>query len=365
MISKTYEIQELADRVGAQIIGDRDKKVSAIMPLESAGPSDLSFFSPKSKRSHNEMMLLARSTKAAAVLVKEYEQSIPCTQLCVSNPMGAVIALSELFAPDASPAVGIHPQAAVSASARLGKNVSVGPFAVVGDDVVIGDDSVVHPHAVIYRGATIGKRCVIHSGAVIRENVRMGDDCLIQNGVVLGGDGFGYVPDKVLGHRRIPHIGTLVLGDRVDIGANATIDRAMLGESRVGTATKIDNLVMVGHNCVIGERSLLCGMVGVSGSCTIGDDVILAGNVGVADHLTVGNKVRAAAKAGIATNIPPGIDVAGHPAVPAAQWRRQFTALKRLPELFRTVRDLKKSLGIANAEELSEVSGEAAAESIE
>ena len=328
----------------AEVIGDREQKIFRVMPLARAERGDLSFFAPKSKRQQQQIYSEAKASGASAVLVREYDTNIPCTQVITSDPLAAAMRLAQLFAGQAAVHAGVHPQASVDPSAKLGSGVSVGAFAVVANDVVIGEGTIIHPHAVIYSGASIGKNCVIHAGAVIREFVTLGDDCLIQNGVVLGGDGFGYVPDKVLGHRRIPHFGTLVLASGVDVGANATIDRAMLGEARVGKATKIDNLVMVGHNCDIGERVLLCGQVGVSGSVTIGDDVILAGDVGVADHVRIGSNVRAAAKAGITADVPPGVDIAGHPEVDAGQWRRQSLLIKRLPEVFRKVRELDKLL---------------------
>jgi UDP-3-O-[3-hydroxymyristoyl] glucosamine N-acyltransferase len=361
MLTKAYTVQELAQRLQAEVIGDRDKSLKRIMPLERASADDLSFLAPSSRRNQSEMLEAARRTKAGAVLVKEYDADIPATQICTPNPMAAVIGLSPLFAPAVRPEPGVHPQACVSETAVLGRNVSVGAFAVIGDFVEIGDDTVIHPHVVIYTGAVIGKQCTIHSGATIREFVRLGDDCLIQNGVVLGGDGFGYIPDKVLGHRRIPHIGTLVLDSGVDIGANSTVDRAMLGEASIGRASKIDNLVMVGHNCEIGERVLMCGMVGVSGSCKIGNDVILAGNVGVADHITIGDNVRAAAKAGITSDVSPNQDIAGHPQIPASSWRRQRVLIERLPELFRKVKELDKFLSRTQPAEEAESEATSAA----
>lgn len=335
-------VQHIAELIHGELRGSGAGIVSGIEPLASAGAGDLTFLAPTGrKRKSAALVETANQTQAAAVIVSNYSDDIQAPQIRVQNPMGAVVMLSQMLAPAPVPPAGVHPTAIVSPSARLGTGVSVGAYAVIGDDVEIGDKTTLHPHVVIYEGARIGSQCIIHAHASIREYVIVGDDCVIQNGVVIGGDGFGYYPDRQVGHARIPHIGTVELGDHVDCGANTTVDRAMLGATRVGASSKIDNLVMVGHNTQIGKRVLLCGKVGVSGSCDIGDDVILGGDVGVADHTVIGPRTKVAARAGITGDLAGDMIMAGHPAIEVTAWRRQSAVLPKLPELMRAFRRLQ------------------------
>lgn len=337
-------VETIAQKLGAEVRGNKEVCLTQIKPLEDATKTDLSFFSPTAKRKTNSLLELARNTQAGALLIPQYEPEIHTTQIITPNPLAAVIALAPLFSrlPEAIP--GVHPQAVVGDGVTLGKNVSIGAFAVIGDEVVIGDDTVIHPHVVIYAGASIGKRCILHAGAVIREFVSVGDNCVIQNGVVVGGDGFGYTPNEKGEHQRIPHLGTTVLEDGVDIGANATVDRAMLGETRIGAGTKIDNLVMVGHNVKVGKNNIFCSQVGISGSTKLGNNVVLAGQVGVADHIVIGNNVRAAARSGITRDIAENTDIGGFPAGPSDEWRRQAAITAKLPDLYKRLQELEKKV---------------------
>lgn len=344
MQNQSLTVEKVANILSAEIKGNAQTVIKSIMPLEEAGQNDLSFFAPTSKRNAQMMEEKAINSKAGALLVKEFEAKFKCAQIKTENPLAAVVLLAEMFFSPKKPKAEISTQASISPSAKIGKDVYIGAFSVIGEDVTIEDNCIIHPHVVIYQGAKIGKNCVIHSGAVIREFVELGENCFIQNGVVLGGDGFGYFPDAKIGHRRIPHIGNLVLAKGVDIGCNATIDRSMLGSARIDENTKIDNLVMIGHNAIIGKRTIICGAVGISGSCKIGDDVILAGGVGVADHVEIGNNVRAAARAGITSSIPEKTDVAGHPQTTASAWRKQAILISKLPEINADLKKIKKKL---------------------
>lgn len=338
-------VQEVSELTRGELRGTGSTVILGIEPLASAAENDLTFFAPSGrKRNSAELVERAENTRAAAILVREFSDSIPVAQIRVANPMAAVVMLAHHLAPPPRPASGVHPTAIVAESARIGEGVSIGAYCVVGADVELGDGTILHPHVVIYAGAVLGANCIIHAHASIREYVVLGEDCMIQNGVVIGGDGFGYFPDPKVGHARIPHIGTVEFGDHVDVGANSTVDRATLGATRVGSGSKIDNLVMVGHNNQIGKRAILCGKVGVSGSCTIGDDVILGGDVGVADHSTLGNHVHAAAKAGITGDIASDSIVAGHPAIDVNVWRRQSAVLPKLPDLIRSFRRLQRQV---------------------
>ena len=267
------------------------------------------------------------------LLVKEFDEGILSTQIKVGNPLGAIVQIAPLFRITGQES-GIHPTAVVHETAIVADSASIGAFVVIGAHCVIGERTTIYPQTVLYNHVTVGSDGIIHAGAVIREGCILGNDCLLQPGAVVGGEGFGYIPDKTVGHRRIPHIGNVVLEDGVDLGANTTIDRATLGETRIGSGTKIDNLVQVGHNVRIGSRSLLCAQVGISGSCEIGDEVVLAGQAGLADHVKLGDKVRVAAKSGVSSDVEQG-DVAGYPHQEATKWRRTQVAIKYLPELLK------------------------------
>ncbi|MDD2941408.1 MAG: UDP-3-O-(3-hydroxymyristoyl)glucosamine N-acyltransferase [bacterium] len=331
-------IAEIAAIISGEIAPESDNAgsiyISNIKPLESAIEGDLSFFAPKARKQYRAMLQLASNSPATAIITAKYYEEIATTQIIVANPMAAIITLSHRLARKQSSTPGIHQLAFVDPSACIAQSASIAPFCFVGKNVSIGENTILHSHSVVYDGATIGQNCELHAHSVVREYSILGDDCNLQPGAIVGGDGFGYIYNKDSGYQRIPHIGITVLENHVDLGANATVDRAMLGETRIGSGSKLDNLVMIGHNVEVGTRTIMCAQVGVSGSTKIGSGVTLAGKVGVADHITVGNGVRAAAMSGIAGDIPENTEVGGYPAVPAAEWRRTCVALRRLPELF-------------------------------
>lgn len=338
----SYTVKQIAEKVGAQIFGDTSVKVSGIKPLETAGEEDLSFFAPTSKKRTAELLAKARQSKAGALFVAEHDESLNCPQLVCPNPLGAVVQLGALFRIQTKPGVGIHPTAVIDPSATVGSECRIGPYAVIGKNVRIGNRCVIYSHVVVYDEAVLGDECVIHAHAVIREGVVLGDDCLVQNGVVLGGDGFGYYPDREGNHQRIPHIGNVRLANHVDVGANTTIDRATLGETKIDEGAKIDNLVMIGHNVIVGKQSLLCAQVGISGSTEIGNHVVLGGQTGVADHVRIADGVRTAAKSGIAGDITEKMDVGGIPERTVGSWHREQIALQKLPTLMRRINKLLK-----------------------
>lgn len=344
-------IAQLVNHVHGEICGNDIDIVGGhildgISPLEEATPSQLSFLYASAPKEYRHLRELARNTKAGAVLVSKYDEKIPSIQILVPHPLHSVINVAPLFCSKPKPPIGIHPTAVIEPSAVVAGSARIGAFCYIGANVKIGEGTILHPHVVIYDSAIIGSHCLIHSQAVIREGVIVQDNCLIQNGVVVGGDGFGYIPVPNQGLERIPHIGTVVLESGVDLGANTTIDRATFGKTVIGRGSKIDNLVMVGHNVKTGKSCIFCGQVGVAGSSVIGDGVILGGQTGVADHLVIGDKVRAAAKTGIGRSIDAATDVAGIPARDASSWRRECAALKRLPDLLRQLTPEEDSTSI-------------------
>ncbi len=229
-------------------------------------------------------------------------------------------------------------------SAVLGAGVHVAALAVVGARARIGARSVLHPHVVVYEDAVVGEDCLLHSGVQVRERCRLGDRVIVQNGAVIGGDGFGFVRDREGRHHKIPQVGVVVIEDDVEIGALTAIDRASLGETRIGRGSKLDNLVQVGHSVTVGADSILCAQVGVAGSSRLGSNVTLAGQVGVADHTAVGDGVIATGQTGLRGVVEPKTIVSGSPAIENRAWLKSTAAFAKLPELQKRVLELEKKL---------------------
>ena len=233
----------------------------------------------------------------------------------------------------------------VDPSATLGQGVHVGPLAVVGPRVRVGARTVLHPHVVLYADVEIGEDCVLHSGVHVRERCRLGHRVIVQIGAALGGDGFGFARDAEGRYHKIPQVGVVVIEDDVEIGALTAVDRAALGETRVGRGTKIDNLVQIGHSVTIGRDSVVAGQVGIAGSARIGERVTLAGQVGVVGHLTVGDGAIVTAQSGIPSSVPPGAVISGSPAFDNKTWLRATAIFAKLPDLLKRVRALERRLG--------------------
>jgi UDP-3-O-[3-hydroxymyristoyl] glucosamine N-acyltransferase len=255
-----------------------------------------------------------------------------------ANPYLAFARTLELFYRPPRYAPGIHSTAAIHASARIGLHSHIGAYVVIDEDVEIGESSVLLPHVVIYRGAHIGKNFFAHAHAVVREYCRLGDNVVLQNGAVVGGDGFGFAKDDKGAWHKIVQSGPTVVEDDVEIQANACVDRASVGETRVKRGSKIDNLVQVGHGSTVGENSLLCAQVGLAGSTEVGNHVILAGQVGVAGHCRIGDGAVATAQSGIPNDVEDGKVVSGYPAIENKQWLRCVAAFQRLPEMVKAMR---------------------------
>jgi UDP-3-O-[3-hydroxymyristoyl] glucosamine N-acyltransferase len=309
------------------------REITGVAGIEEAGPTQLTFVA------NPKYAPLARTTAAGAILVGLDFPEIGTPVLRTANPYLAFARAIELYYQPPVYAPGVHRLASVDPSARLGAGAHVGPFAVIGPDAVIGEDATILAHAVIYEGARIGHRFFAHAHSIVRENCVLGDDVTLQNGAIVGADGFGFAKDGSA-WSKIVQSGAAVLGDRVEVQANACVDRASIGETRVHAGAKIDNLVQVGHGSTVGENTLLCAQVGLAGSSRIGRDVILAGQVGVAGHCTVGDGAVATAQSGIPSDVAPGAVVSGYPAIPNRQWLRASAAFARLPEM---VRRLQKS----------------------
>jgi len=319
-------------------------EITDVAPLETAGPGTITFLADR------RLAGKLATTGASAVILGQADPEIPRPTLRAAHPYLAFVGAIELFHPAERPPAGMHPTAVVAPSAVIGANASIGPHAVVGERVVIGRDAVLHPRVTIYPRVRIGDGFTAHAGVTVREDVTIGHRVTLHAGAVIGSDGFGYVPSAA-GHRKIPQIGTVVLEDDVEIGANATVDRAALGQTVVARGVKIDNLVMVAHGCRIGPGSMLAAQTGIAGGVSLGSFVMLGGQVGVSGHLTIGDGVQVAAQSGIHENIPAGRIYGGYPAVEVRTWRRTTASLLRLPEVLRRLRRIEARLGLRASDE--------------
>ncbi|HWE51461.1 MAG TPA: UDP-3-O-(3-hydroxymyristoyl)glucosamine N-acyltransferase [Bryobacteraceae bacterium] len=329
------KLTELARLLDCPLSGDGEIEISGVQGLESAAPGQITFLSspkyaPKLK-----------TTKASAVIATQPLPDLPT--VISTNPYLDFARALALFYQPPRPKPGIHPAASIAATATIGENASIGPFVAVGENVVIGRNAVLHPHAVIYEGAQIGDDFTAHSHSVVREFCRIGDRVILQNGVVIGGDGFGFAKRADSTHYKIVQSGITVIEDDVEIQSLTSVDRATFGETRVQRGAKIDSLVQIGHNCVVGEDNIICSQTGLAGSSILEKNVLLAGQVGISGHLTIHEGVTVYAQSGIGGDVPANSRVSGSPAFDASQWLRAITAFQKLPEILRTVRELKKS----------------------
>jgi UDP-3-O-[3-hydroxymyristoyl] glucosamine N-acyltransferase len=332
------KLKDIAAKLSCALEGDGEIEIFGVATLEGAKEGEISFLA--NPKYYPEL----RTTKASAIIVSEDFQPFDKPLLKHKNPYLAFAKAIEIFYPAPEPPPHIHSTAWIATSAVIGKNVSIGAHAYVGEHVVIGDRTKVGARCVILDEAIIGTDTLLHPGCIICERVRIGSRCIIQNNAVIGADGFGYAKRDDGSWYKIRQAGTVVIEDDVEIGACSTIDRASLGETRVGAGTKIDNLVQVGHGSQIGRNCLICAQVGLAGSTKVGNNVILAGQVGAAGHLTIGHGVIATAQTGIPSSVEPGKIISGYPAIDNKLWLRSSAVFARLPELQKSVRDLQRRL---------------------
>ncbi len=329
------KLKDIAAKLGARLEPPgADAEITGVAAIEAAVPGEITFIA------NPKYAAAARTTRASAIIVEEgfpaLENDRP--SLRTTNPQYAYARAAEIFYRPVEYERGVHPTAAVHPTARIGRNASLGAHVVIDAEVEIGENCTLLPHVVIYRGVKIGRNFFAHSHVAVRENCRIGDNVLLHNGVVIGSDGFGFAKDDHGRWYKIPQSGKVVIEDDVEIQANCCIDRASLGETRIGRNTKIDNLTHVAHNCTVGENSMLCAQVGLAGSTEVGSNVILAGQVGVAGHCRIGDGVVVTAQSGTHGDIAPGAMVSGSPAFDHKQWRRSVAIFARLPELARAIR---------------------------
>ena len=339
------KLHELARRLGCRLEGDPSMEIHGVAGIEQAAPGEVTFLANRRYAPN------LKTTRASAVFVEdgvEVERepgTAPLAQLRTANPYLAFAKAIEMFYDVPKYPPGIHSTAVIAKSAKIGAGAHVGPYCFVEEDAVIGENAVLHSFVTIYRGARIGANFFAHAHAVVREFCRIGDRVILQNGVIIGGDGLGYAKNADGTWYKMAQSGPAVLEDDVEVQANACIDRATVGETRIGRGTKIDDLVRVGHASKVGANSMLCGQVGLAGSTRIGENCILAGQVGTAGHLTVGDGTVITAQSGVPNDVPPHALYSGYPAVENREWLRMMAALRRLPELQKRVAELEEKIG--------------------
>jgi UDP-3-O-[3-hydroxymyristoyl] glucosamine N-acyltransferase len=335
-VGNEFRLSDLAARAGARLTGEGDVVVTGVAPIEEAGPGQVTFLANPKYTS------FARTSSASAIIAKDRVEGSQAAFLLSDNPYYTFACVVELFHPPVRRPAGISPSASIHPGARLGKDVTVFPFAVVEDGAVVGDRTVLSPGVVVGEEAVVGEDCLLYPNVVLYRGVRVGSRVILHAGCVIGSDGFGFAPSPE-GFRKIPQVGTVEIGDDVEIGANSTVDRAALGVTRIGKGTKLDNLVQVGHNVAIGTDTVIAAQTGISGSCRIGNRVMIGGQAGLAGHLEVEDGIMLGAKCGVAGSVraSEGRVWSGIPVMPHPVWLRMSMLLPKLPDLFRRVKRLE------------------------
>jgi UDP-3-O-[3-hydroxymyristoyl] glucosamine N-acyltransferase len=337
----SLKLRELAERLDCRLEGPEsgDLEITRVAAVDAAQPGDLTFVA-----NTRYLSLLPETRASAVILGDDGPRSAPCAVLRAPQPRLAFARAIDVLLPAVPIERGVSPLASVAPDAELGPDVSIGPFAVIGSRAVIGARAVVHAHGVVGPGARIGEDSILHPRVSVRERVMLGRRVVVQDGAVIGSDGFGFERQADGEHFKMPQRGEVVIEDDVEIGANTTIDRPAVGETRIKAGAKIDNLVQIAHGVNVGRRALLAAQVGVAGSTVIEEDVVLAGQVGVAGHLRLGRGVVATAQTGIPNSVAPGEFISGYPAIANREWLKSSAIFRQLPALKKRVVELEQRI---------------------
>lgn len=340
-------VKEIAELVGGKIEGDSSIKIQGASGIKEAHPGDVTFLA------NSKYQSLMKETKATVIIVP-LDVSAPKGKTIIKHesPSLAFAKIMEKLGPEPIKySKGIHSTAIIGKNVKLGKDICIQAYVVIEDDAQIGDNTVVCSGSFIGKDAKIGADVLIYPRVVIRERVSIGNRCIIHSGSVIGSDGFGYATVRGI-HHKIPQIGTVLIEDDVEIGANVTIDRARFDKTWIKKGTKIDNLVQIAHNVVIGENSIIVAQTGISGSTIVGNNVTLAGQSGTVGHIEIGDNAIIAARAGVTKSIAPGQIVSGYPAIPHNEAKKMQAIMHRLPKLYDRIIKLEKKLGIKQGSEV-------------
>jgi UDP-3-O-[3-hydroxymyristoyl] glucosamine N-acyltransferase len=334
-------VQEIARLVGGEFVGDGEREITNIAKIEDAGEGNISFIAnPKYAKYHD-------TTQASALLValdfKPTRKDI--AYIRVADPYAAFLRTLRAFTPALErPEPGIHPAAVIGGNVTLGEEISVGPNVVIGSGCSIGNGAILYPNVVLGNDVTVGENCCIHANVSVYRGARIGSNVMIHSGTVIGADGFGFVPNGEAGWEKIPQVGIVVIEDNVEIGANCTIDRATLGETRISRGVKLDNLIHIAHNVTVGENTVIAAQTGVSGSTRIGVGNLIAGQVGIVGHIETADGVIIEAQSGVSKSIRKPGRYFGHPVKEHSLALRQEGALRQLPDLLAEIRDMRNRI---------------------
>lgn len=327
---------DLANQVGGRVVGDPSFEVSELRELHLAGPNDLSFLT--NTRYKNAFL----QTKAGAVLLGEAIPDACPNQIVCEDPYLAVAQIATSLYPQPTYSPGVHPSAYVAPSADVADSAYIGPNAVVMDKAVVGESAVIEAQAYLGPSSQLGAFSRLHPGVKILAGAKVGKHVILHSGAVIGSDGFGFAPDTDGVRHKIPQVGTVVIGDHCEIGANTTVDRATLGATTIGAGTKIDNLVQIAHNVTLGEHCVMASQSGIAGSTTVGKHVIMGAQVGVTGHVSICDKTTLAARAGVISSIKKPAVYAGTPSMPHRAWLKFKAHRGRIPEMRRAISKLEQ-----------------------
>ena len=333
-------VSEIAALVGGEVQGDATRRIAGVAALDAAGPGHLSFVA-----NPRYLRYLVASSAGAVLVARGLDAELPAgaAAIRVDDPHAALALVLPVLYPEPTEPPGVHPTAVVGEGTEIGEGASVGAYAVIGRGVFIGARARIGPQTVVGDGCRVGADSTLHAHVTLYRGVTVGERCAVHSGTRLGADGFGYAfVDGA--HRKVPQVGGCVIEDDVEIGANVTIDRGSVGDTVVGRGTKIDNLVMIGHNCRIGRHVIVVSQVGISGSTTVGDYAVLGGQAGVQGHITIGAGAKVGGQAGVIGDVAAGETVSGYPARPHREAMRVSALLFRLPELVKQVRRLERAV---------------------
>ncbi len=330
-------LKDLAELVQGTLVGDGDIEIRRVAPITEAAEGEITFIA------NPKYLAKLKNTRASAVILPTAVDEGRFAQIVCPNPYLAFAKILTFLQVKKPAAQGVMEGARVAASANIGEDVTIHPGCVVGEGVAIGKGTILYPGVVVYDDVTLGEDCVIHAQVSIREGSRIGNRVIVQPSAVIGSDGFGYAPDGRQ-YFKIPQVGIVVLEDDVEIGAGSCIDRAAMGQTLIRRGTKIDNLVQVGHNTVVGEDTIIVSQVGISGSTTIGDHCTFGGQSAAAGHLKIGDNVTIAGRGGVTKDVASGQILSGLPLMPHKEWLKASMSFGKLPEMRKEISRLKKQL---------------------